>query len=53
MTQAFKEYSSRMVVKDKKPSIRQMLKKALEKTKILGAEHDKNRQRQKNRGQER
>lgn len=53
MTEAFKEYSSRMVVKDKKPSIRQMLKKALEKSRSLGTEHDRNRQRQKNRGQER
>ena len=53
MTAAFKEYSSRAVMKDKKPSIRQLLKKALEKSRSLGAEHDKNRQKQKNRGQER
>lgn len=53
MTEAFKEYSSRMVIKDKKPSISQMLKKALEKSRSLGPEQDRNRQRTKTRGQER
>ena len=43
MTEAFKEYSSRMVIKDKKPSISQMLKKALEKSRSLGTEQDRNR----------
>ncbi len=52
MTQAFKEYSTRAVAKSKKPSIRKLLKRALDKSKSLMANLDKNRQRQKNRGQE-
>lgn len=49
MTQAFKEYSAKTIVKAKKPSIRSLLSKAVEKSKILEGEQDKNRQREKNR----
>ncbi len=53
MTAAFKEYSTLSVAKSKKPSIRKLLKRALDKARTIGAEHDKNRQRTKTRGQER
>ena len=53
MTAAFKEYSTLELQKKKKPSLRQKLAKAVKKSKHLAKLHDKNRQRQKNRGQQR
>ena len=53
MTAAFKEYSSLALQKQKKSSLRQKLSKAITQTKQKSQQHDKNRQRQKTRGQER
>lgn len=49
MTQAFKEYSAKEIVKAKKPSIRKMLEKAITKSKQKSQTKDRNRQRQKHR----
>ena len=56
MTQAFKEYSAKEMTKDKRPSLKKALSKALEavKAQTIDKALDKDRQRQKNRnrGQE-
>jgi hypothetical protein len=48
MTAAFKEYTAKEVVKSKKPSIRKMLSKSLEKAK----QHQREKVKTKDRGQE-
>lgn len=53
MTAAFKEYSTRALQKQKKPSLRKKLSQAITKTKQRSQQHDKNRHRQRIRGQER
>lgn len=45
MTQAFKEYSSFVLNKDKKPSLREKLNKFMEKSKVLGKNREKVRER--------
>ena len=53
MTHAFKEYSAKELNKVKKPSVKKLLVSYIGKVKQKANEHDKNRQRQRDRGKER
>lgn len=52
MNQAFKEYAAMGQKLSKKPSVRKLLKKAVEKSKAIISMQDKNRTLEKNRGKE-